>query len=69
MFLVPCNRFLVKGDEFDTENCLTRPSGQYSSESGTAQTLSYYMAGGEEKLLRKNLLAQYEIIAKNATAQ
>ena len=32
--------------------------------SGAVQNLYYYMAGGEKKLLQKNLLAPYEIIAK-----
>ena len=35
---------------------------------GTAQNLLYYMAGGEEKLLQKKLLAPFEIIARNTTA-
>ena len=36
---------------------------------GIAQNSLCYMAGGEEKLLQKNLLAPYEIIAENTTAQ
>ena len=39
------------------------------NDLGTAQNLLYHLAGGEEKLLQKNLLAPYEIIAKNTTAQ
>ena len=31
---------------------------------GTAQTLLYYMAGGDEQIVAKNLLAPYEIITK-----
>ena len=39
-------------------------TGTVFSELGAVQKLLYYMAGGEEKLLQKNLLAPYEIIAK-----
>ena len=35
---------------------------------GTVQNLLYDMAGGDENLLEKNLLAPYEIIAAKLTA-
>ena len=40
----------------------------YSVILGTVQRLSYDMAGGEETILEKNLLAPYEIIAEKLIA-
>ena len=63
---------IVVLSEVTKEKTLTNSRPQPSNVCiplGTPQDLLYYMAGGEEKLLRQNLLAPYELIAKNATGQ
>ena len=68
----PLQAFLIAGSTIVTMGLPTSDLSKQSFlifEFGTAQNSLYYMAGGEEKFFQKNLLAPYEIIVENTTAQ